>query len=104
MMNETILKEIVPKNKAFRILDNEFKKYGWKLSINELHLLVYLKPHPYDEFIICVNETDIDVSVPIPHGKCAYRTTLQGYFQACEFIQMHLEAYHKCMKTFFSNY
>lgn len=93
-------KFIIPKNKTFMILHEEFVMYGWDLIENKNNYLVYTKkPYLCDEFIILINsKNDISVTIPVSNSNISYKTSFTNYFSACEFISMHLKNYEKNIK------
>ena len=80
-----------PANIGFKPVHEEFLSKGWCLTNNNKQHLVYTSSaNQYDEFIIKVEEKCIIVSVPMPNSNIQYRTSLPNYFEACEYITLHL--------------
>ncbi len=80
-----------PANVGFKPIHEEFLRKGWCLTQNSMQHLVYTSSaNQYDEFVIRVEEKCIIVTVPMPNSNIQYRTTLPNYFEACEYITMHL--------------
>jgi hypothetical protein len=90
-------KIVIPKNKAFMILHEDFVINGWDLITNKSDSLIYTKNgYGCDEFIINIkSKNDIHVTVPISNSNISYRTVFTSYFSACEFISMHLKKYEE---------
>lgn len=86
---------ILPMNKGFMLLHEEFIQNGWIMSVNEQNRLVYTKKeNNCDEFIILINKkNNINVTIPVANSNIAYSTTFNSYFCACEFITMHIKNY-----------
>lgn len=92
---------ILPKNKGFMLLHEEFIQNGWIMNINEKNRLVYTKKeNNCDEFIILINKkNNINVTIPVANSNIAYTTTFNSYFCACEFITMHIKNYELSLIT-----
>lgn len=90
-------KNILPKNKAFMILHEDFVMNGWNLITNRNDYLVYTKDgYNCDEFIISIkSKNNIQVTVPMSNSNICYRTSFNNYFSACEFVSMHLKLYEE---------
>jgi len=79
------------KNKSFRFLEEEFIKKNWLLQVNEEDHIVFQSPSSnYDYFEIKIDQITIYVTVPLKNSKCKYMTQFKTYFQASEFVEMHL--------------
>jgi hypothetical protein len=94
-INMNTKKFILPKNKGFMILHEEFIQNDWIMTVNEQNRLVYTKKeNNCDEFIILINKkNNINVRIPVANSNIAYTTTFNNYFCACEFITMHIKNY-----------
>jgi len=76
------------KNKGFALLDQMFKEHGWHIIKNEMNWISYTKfGNETDLFDIKINQTTIQVSVPIKNSSYQYVTTFKDYFQASEYIE-----------------
>ena len=85
-----------PKNKGFNIVHDKFLENNFELTRNEDTELVYSnKNNQYDEFLIRVDVDQIVLSIPIINSNYSFRSTHKNYWDASEFIQMHLENYIK---------
>jgi hypothetical protein len=83
-----------PKNKGFNVIHNKFLENNFELIRNEDTELVYSnKNNQYDEFLIRVDVKQIVISVPITNSNFSFRSTHENYWNASEFLQMHLENY-----------
>lgn len=86
-------------NKGFSSVHSEFTGNGWKLNKNQKDILIYGKDeYPCDEFIIKVTPSNILVTVPITTTNYMYTTSFNNYFQACDYLSLHLknvEVYYK---------
>lgn len=89
---QAVTQSLEPANVGFKPIHDEFMRKGWTLSKNSMQHLVYTSAaNQYDEFIIKVEEKAIIVTVPLPNSNIQYRTSLPNYFEACEYITMHLD-------------
>ena len=80
------------KNKSFAILEEDFDRYNWFLQINESDHIVFKSPtSDYDYYEINVDNTKINVIVPLKKTTYKYKTSFNSYVQACEYIEMHLD-------------
>ena len=87
-------------NKGFSSVHSEFVMNGWNLKKNQKDLLIYGKDeYPCDEFIIKVTPTNILVTVPITNTNYMYTTTFNNYFNACDYILLHL----KTIEDYYNN-
>jgi|TARA_Y100000768_G_C23927525_1_gene658315 hypothetical protein len=85
-----------PKNKGFKIVHDKFLENNFELTRNEDRALVYSnKNNQYDEFQIRVDMDQIVLSIPIINSNYSFRSTHKNYWDASEFLQMHLENYIK---------
>lgn len=92
-MNNKITTEVL-KNKIF--LDNHvyFVTNGWKLKENTITDIVYVHPnYPTDEFKVNINNKLIKITIPVLSSNYAYSTTFKSYYQASEYLQLHLKHY-----------
>ena len=79
------------KNKGFMILEELFLKHNWKCIKNDMdHILFQKNGNDYDYFEMHVTQNKICVSVPIKNSRFQYKTNFNSYFNACEYIEMHL--------------
>jgi hypothetical protein len=86
------------RNKGFMMIHDEFQTFGWQMIRNENALLVYNRDpveHPYDEFIIRVEDKRIMVTVPVVNSIMSYTCGFGSYFAACEFISFHLRYFEE---------
>lgn len=85
-----------PINKGFKIIHDKFLENNFELTRNEDRALVYSnKNNQYDEFQIRVDMDQIVLSIPIINSNYSFRSTHKNYWDASEFLQMHLENYIK---------
>lgn len=89
--------KVLPKNKAFMLLHEDFIMNGWNLITNNNDCLIYIKNNRVlDEFIINISSKNkIYVTIPVSNSNVSYRTSFNSYFSACEFISMHLKHYEE---------
>ena len=88
-------------NKSFNLLHEKFTNKGWELKENNQNNIVYVDPiNENDRFCIDINKNNIDVSVPIPNSNVEYRTTLNNYFETCEYLEMHLKNFMETENRF----
>jgi len=81
-------------NKQFSILVEKFYQHNWLLYKNEMDHIMFKNPiTDYDFFEIELNKTNIFVTIPLKNSNYKYKTKFDSYFQACEFIEMHLDAF-----------
>lgn len=79
-------------NKGFSIVHEEFVKQGWFLKKNKINSIIYKKDeYPSDDFTIKVNSNNISVSVPLSNSNYFYKASFNNYFQACEYLSLHLK-------------
>lgn len=90
-------KLIIPKNKGFMIIHEDFVMNGWDLITNRSDYLIYTKKeNQCDEFIINIkSKNNIHVTIPILNSNNSYTTVFNNYFTACEFISMHIKLYEE---------
>lgn len=82
------------KNKIF--LDNHlyFTNNGWKLKENTKNDIIYNHPnYPTDEFKVNITNKYIKVTIPVLGANYAYSTTFNSYYQASEYLKLHLNYY-----------
>lgn len=78
-------------NKLFIEVNYEFLNQGWKLDKNTLTEISYVNPiYPTDEFKIQIKNKLIKVTVPVLGANYEYSTSFSSYFQASEFLLLHL--------------
>ena len=97
-MKNYILSEIENKNKiinfGFSYINKIFIDNDWNLSKNTYNEIIYSKKNTsHDEFVIKVNEKTIDVYIPLKNKNIIYKTTFSSYFDASEYIELHLDSY-----------
>ena len=63
-------------------------------SIMHANLLYIYSKNPDNQFHIKVMNNNISVSIPLTNIKFNYRTTLNSYFYASEYILARLEDFH----------
>jgi hypothetical protein len=78
MHNQTILTEIKP----------SFDQYGWNMGNEEQS---YLFTKRTKQFCINVNKSSIDITIPLKDSPELYRTSFDNYYDASEYILMHLD-------------
>ena len=96
IVNGEIKKENEPINIGFKQINELFKEYNWKLTKNSYSEIIYTKiisSIKKDEFIININEKNIDIYIPIKNKNTLYKTDFLNYFDASEYIEIHLKAY-----------
>lgn len=88
-------------NPGFDSVHKKFISKGWELKENKRETMIYIDPiNENDRFCININKNDINVSVPIPNSNIQYKTTLNSYFSACEYLEMHLNNFMKTENRF----
>ena len=88
-------------NKGFNLIHEKFTSKGWELKENNQNNIIYVDPiNENDRFCIDINKNNIDVSVPIPNSNVEYRTTLNNYFETCEYLEMHLNNFMETENRF----
>ena len=93
LSNDSILNSDI-KNKGFAILDNVFKKNGWRLAKNEINWINYTKfGDETSYFDIKISNDKIIVSVPMKNSIYQFVTTFKSYYEASEFIEQKLLDY-----------
>ena len=81
-------------NKQFSILVEKFYQHDWLLYKNEKDHIMFKNPiTDYDFFEIELDKTNIFVTIPLKNSIYKYKTKFDSYFQACEFIEMHLDEF-----------
>lgn len=81
-------------NKGFALLDNLFKKHGWRLVKNELNWIHYTKfgdETSYFDIKILIDK--ILVSIPVKNSPFQYNTSFKNYYDASEYIEQRLLDY-----------
>ena len=87
---------ITLKNKGFMVLEESFLQHNWKCIKNEMDHILYQKHgNDYDNFEMNITQNKICVSVPIKNSRFQYKTHFESYFNACEYVEMHLLNYEK---------
>lgn len=99
-MKNKILNEIEKSNKlvnfGFSYINKIFIENDWNLSKNTYSEIVYSKKYAtQDEFIIKVYHNTIDVYIPLKNKNTIYKTTFCSYFDASEYIELHLNSYEE---------
>ena len=85
-------------------LFESFNNKGWKYSIsnniqeqtNNQNHIIFKKDELIEQFQFIINKNEIIVKVPIrssDNNVIIYSTKFISYYEACEFILMHLEEY-----------
>lgn len=97
-MKTDIFNELEKNNKianvGFSHIHQLFIEYDWNLSKNTYNEIIYSKKYlTQDEFIIKVNDKTIDIYVPLKNKNVLYRTSFYGYFDASEYLELHLNSY-----------
>ena len=83
-------------NKGFMILEEKFIEFGYHYVINSMdHILYQKKSNDYDFFEIRISNNKLFVSVPIKKSNFQYKTHFTSYFEASEYIEMHLLDFEK---------
>ena len=96
IVNGEIKKDIEVMNIGFKQINELFKKYNWKLTVNTFSEIIYTKIiscKKKDEFIINVNEKNIDIFIPIKNKNILFKNEFTNYFDASEYIETHLNMY-----------
>lgn len=82
------------KNKGFALLDEIFKKHGWKLSNNEFEAISYVKVgHELESFDIDIDKNNIWVCVPLKNSEYKYQIAFSDYFTASEYVEMRFKEF-----------
>ena len=88
-------------NSGFELLHKKFISRGWELKENKSEAIVYIDPiNENDRFSININQNNISVSVPISNSNIQYKTILNNYFDASEYLEMHLDHFMKTENRF----
>ena len=76
------------KNKGFALLDKMFKDNGWHMCKNEMNWVCYTKfGNETDLFDIKINQTSIQVSIPIHNSPFQFVTSFKDYYCASEYVE-----------------
>lgn len=68
-------------------INTKFLEYNWERTEKYPKQIIYSSPKNItDQFIITINEKDISVSIPLKNKNYNYKTTLNNYFTATEYI------------------
>ena len=87
-------------NKGFSMVHEEFIKQGWFLKKNEINSIIYKKDeYPSDDFTIKVSSNNILVSVPLSNSNYFYKASFNNYFEACEYLSLHLTSLERNYKA-----
>jgi len=80
------------KNEGFKYLQEEFTKENWLLDRNEPdHISFKSQTSDYDYFEIDIDNKKINVTIPLKNSTYKYKTSFDSYFNASEYIEMHLQ-------------
>jgi hypothetical protein len=96
IVNGEIKKDTELINIGFKQINELFKEYNWKLTVNLFSEIIYTKiisSTKKDEFIININEKNIDIFIPIKNKNILFKTEFLNYFDASEYIESHLKSY-----------
>jgi hypothetical protein len=78
------------------LVDPFFTRYEWRLQKNaSAGNICYKNKNPYDEFVIALLPRTHEISVIVPVDSVPYKQTFQTMATAVDYIQMHLNYYHK---------
>ena len=63
----------------------------WKLTKNHDNTIVYTSTtNTFEEFRVSIENTKINVAVPMPNSEVLYQTNLYSYDDVCDYIRSHL--------------
>ena len=71
----------------------KFIDYGWSCSQSSSKVLFTFPGKYYKEFAIKIEKNKTIVSVPILESDIQYNTVVCDMYEACDFLQTHLEYY-----------
>jgi hypothetical protein len=73
-------------------IDKLLVSRGWERSQEESGEFRYKRdPTTQDEYVIRLTDKHIVIAVPLPNSEFLFATKFNSYFQAAEFIEMHLD-------------
>ena len=79
-------------NHGFDSIHKKFISSGWILKENKNNMMIYVDPiNENDMFCIDIKLDSIDVTIPIANSNIQYKTSLNDYFLANEYLEMHLD-------------
>jgi len=63
----------------------------WKLTKNDDNTIVYTSTtNTFEEFRVSIENTKINVAVPMPNSEVLYQTNLYSFDEVCDYIRSHL--------------
>lgn len=73
-------------------IDSILESRGWKRQQDDGSEYRYKKDlTTQDEYVIRLTDKHIVIAVPLPNSEFLFATKFNSYFQAAEFIEMHLD-------------
>ena len=98
MINNEVEKDVKLINKGFLYINEIFITYGWKLNKNTFSEIIYKHSSSnMDEFIIKINEKNIEIFIPFKNNNVTFKTVFYNYFDASEFLEFHIKIYDETL-------
>lgn len=85
-------------NNGFSYINEKFLNHDWNLIKNTFSEIIYKKDtSDMDEFIIKINEKNIEIYIPFKNNNVTYKTIFSNYFDASEFLELHINVYNETL-------